>query len=261
MDDFQEPPLDDDCPFADSRLTARAGVAGVVVLQNWTPFRIQYTLRLADGRESRQSIAPTDIASIPTTGPIVIALGEDPAAQPYLLGVNSVHYFCIRNGAVQVVHLKLPGVDDSVPAATQPTGQNGQPASNSPPGNQRPANPAQPGQPPAADVSTRSPWQSWTTSPTRTPRPFGPSVSASDWMRPPTYSNTIAECGSKSSRRAIGIRPRRSVPSIRPCWSLPARCSPLRDGWRSALPATMNGFTAKRTWAERTAHRHPHPYP
>ena len=138
-------------------LTARAGVAGVVVLQNWTPFRIQYTLRLADGRESRQSIAPTDIASIPTTGPIVIALGADPAAQPYLLGVNSVHYFCIRNSAVQVVHLKLPGVDDSVPAATQPTGQNGQPASNSPPGNQRPANPAQPGQPPAADVVYKIP--------------------------------------------------------------------------------------------------------
>ena len=49
-------------------LAARVGCAGVVVLQNWTPVKIDYTLRQADGQQSRQSIAPSDIASIPTDG-------------------------------------------------------------------------------------------------------------------------------------------------------------------------------------------------
>ena len=39
-------------------LAARVGCAGVVVLQNWTPAKIDYPLRQADGRQSVQSIAP-----------------------------------------------------------------------------------------------------------------------------------------------------------------------------------------------------------
>ena len=93
------------------------GCAGVVVLQNWTPVKIDYALRQADGQQSRQSIAPTDIASIPTTGPIVVTLGEGPAARSYPLNVNSIHYFGIRNGVLELVHLKLPGVDDKAEAA------------------------------------------------------------------------------------------------------------------------------------------------
>ena len=90
-------------------LAARVGCAGVVVLQNWTPVKIDYALRQADGRESRQSIAPTDIASIPTTGPIMVTLGEGPAARSYPLNVNSIHYFGIRNGAARTDPSQVAG--------------------------------------------------------------------------------------------------------------------------------------------------------
>ena len=86
-------------------LAARVGCGGVVVLQNWTAVKIDYTLRQADGRQSRQSIAPTDIASIPITGPIVISLGEGSAEHNYLLNVNSIHYFGLRNGVPELVAL------------------------------------------------------------------------------------------------------------------------------------------------------------
>ena len=109
-------------------LAARAGCAGVVVLQNWTPVKIDYTLRQADGQESRQSIVPTDIASVPTTGPIMVTLGEGPAARSYPLKVNSIHYFGMRNGQPELIDRKLPGVDGTAEAAAQPAGQAAQPA-------------------------------------------------------------------------------------------------------------------------------------
>ncbi len=101
-------------------LAARVGCAGVVVLQNWTPAKIDYVLRLADGRESRQSIAPTDVASIPSTGPIAVTLGEGPAARTYALSVNSIHYLAARDGPPELLHLNLPGVDGTVAAPAQP---------------------------------------------------------------------------------------------------------------------------------------------
>jgi len=101
-------------------LASRVGCAGVVVLQNWTPVKIDYVLCQADGQQSRQSIAPSDIASIPTTGSISVTLGEGPAARNYPLNVNSIHYFGIRNGVPELVHLKLPGVDDKAEAPAQP---------------------------------------------------------------------------------------------------------------------------------------------
>jgi hypothetical protein len=41
-------------------LATRLGCAGVVVIQNWTPVKIDYTFRQADGQPSRQTIAATD---------------------------------------------------------------------------------------------------------------------------------------------------------------------------------------------------------
>jgi hypothetical protein len=57
----------------------------------------------------------------------MVALGEGPAAQSYVLNVNSIHYFSVRNGAAELLHVKLPGVDDKALAAAQPPGQAAQP--------------------------------------------------------------------------------------------------------------------------------------
>ncbi len=122
-------------------LFAQVSSAGVVVLQNWTSVKIDYALRRADGQESRQSIAPTDIASFPTTGPVMVTLGEGAAARSFQLNVNSIHYFGIRNGAPELVHLKLPGVEDKpevagLPARSLPAGA--APAGAAPPGQAQP---------------------------------------------------------------------------------------------------------------------------
>jgi hypothetical protein len=107
-------------------LATRAARAGVVVLQNWTSVKIDYTLRLADGTEARRSIVPTDIASIPTAAPVVVTLGEGAAARSYTLDVNSIHYFDLSSDGLTSLlkHLKLPGVDVKPPQPNpQPTPQ------------------------------------------------------------------------------------------------------------------------------------------
>ncbi|MGO9110762.1 MAG: matrixin family metalloprotease [Thermoguttaceae bacterium] len=114
-------------------LAARLGCAGVVVLQNGTPLKIEYVLRLADGRQSRQIITPTDVASFPTTEPVTVILGEGPATHSYQLTVNSVNYIMPRNGIPEVVHLALPGSDGKAQASAQP------PAQAAPPGQTPPA--------------------------------------------------------------------------------------------------------------------------
>ena len=120
-------------------LATRVCCAGVVVLQNWTPVKVDYTLRQADGRQSRQSIAPTDVTSIPTTGPIEVTLGEGPAEHSYQLNVNTIHYLGIRNGQPELIHLKLPGVDDKAEARTQPPSQAAHPPAEAvPPGQTQP---------------------------------------------------------------------------------------------------------------------------
>ena len=116
-------------------LTAPAACGGVVVLQNETSVKIDYALRQADGRQSHQSIAPGDIASILTTGPIVVTL-RDGHPDGYLLNVNSIYYFGLQNGAAKLIHLKLPGMADKAEAAGQP------------PGGTAPPGPSQPGQAP-----------------------------------------------------------------------------------------------------------------
>ncbi len=104
-------------------LAARWGCAGVVVLQNWTPVKIDYTYLQADGHPSRQTIAPTDIAAIPATGPVTVMLGEGPTARSYPLNVNSIHYFGLNNGVPELIHLKLPGVEDKPETIGPPPAQ------------------------------------------------------------------------------------------------------------------------------------------
>ncbi len=103
-------------------LAARIGCAGVVVLQNWTPVKIDYVIRLADGRAARQTIVPTDIASFPTQGPATVVLGEGPSARSLELSVNSIHYFVIHGGVPELARLKMPGAESKAAAPAQAAG-------------------------------------------------------------------------------------------------------------------------------------------
>jgi hypothetical protein len=129
-------------------LTVPLGWAGVVVLQNMTPGKIEYAIQQADGRQIRQSIAPGDIASIPATGPIVIFLNGGPA-DGYQLNVNSIYYFGIQEGATKLIHLKLPGMDDK-PAVAVPLPAAAGPPHPDPPGQPHPVPAAK--APPADEI-------------------------------------------------------------------------------------------------------------
>ncbi len=106
--------------WALAALAARQGCAGVVVLQNWTPAKIAYEVRQADGRTDRQVIVPGDIASIPAAAPVTLTVGQGPDAQSFQLSVNSIYYFATRGGMLELAHLKLPGVDDKAEAGKPP---------------------------------------------------------------------------------------------------------------------------------------------
>jgi hypothetical protein len=109
-------------------LSARAGFAGVIVLQNWTPAKVEYTLQRPDGREIRQTILPTDIASYPVAAPLTLRLGDGPAARAYQLTVNSIHYIGLRNGKPDLMQVKLPGVDGRGTIPAQPPARTAAPA-------------------------------------------------------------------------------------------------------------------------------------
>ena len=95
--------------------------AGVVVVQNWTPVKITFIARASDGQLTRYTVTPTDIAAIPADGPVTIAFGEGAAAVTRDAAVNSIHYFGLREGKVDLGRLVLPGVDDKAePGAKQP---------------------------------------------------------------------------------------------------------------------------------------------
>ena len=124
-------------------LAGQASRAGVAVVQNWTPGKVEFVLRQADGRQSRHSLVPTDVMSVPTAAPVIITLGEGPVARDYPLPVNSVHYFGMRKGEPEIVRLRLPGTEEQTPGGT-PAEQGGRIAQ-------------QPGQPPSAEVIYKIP--------------------------------------------------------------------------------------------------------
>ena len=98
--------------------------AGVVVVQNWADVKIPITVHATDGRDVRYTVGPTDIAAIPSDGPVTIAVGEGSAARTYQAAVNSIHYLARRDGKPDLVHLRLPGVEEKPDpaAATAGTG-------------------------------------------------------------------------------------------------------------------------------------------
>src|SRR5271157_5599143 len=93
--------------------------AGVVVVQNWTTAKISFTARGSDGQQTRYVLIPTDIAAIPSDGPVTLTLGESPNELTHEAAVNSVHYLGVREGKPELVHLRLPGIDDKPEAAAK----------------------------------------------------------------------------------------------------------------------------------------------
>ena len=49
--------------------------AGVVVIQNWTPVRIEFNAHGPDGKDAHYVVPPTNVAAIPTNGLVTATFG------------------------------------------------------------------------------------------------------------------------------------------------------------------------------------------
>ncbi len=93
--------------------------AGVVVVQNFTPGKISFLAQSSDGRRSQYTLTRTDVAAIPTEGPVTIVLGEGTAAVVRQAPLNSILYLGLRDGKPDLIRVPLPG-DEDKPASAAP---------------------------------------------------------------------------------------------------------------------------------------------
>ena len=163
----------------------------------------------------------------------MVTLGEGPAAHGYQLNVNSIHYFGVRNGAAELVRLKLPGVEAKTETAAR-----------------RPAEarrlPGATGQAPPAEGIYKIPVAMLIDS-------ADPRVQAAwekrvrkRWRKPPTSSSIIAACGSRWSPWATGCRTLRSARST--------NCMEFAQKVRPCPARLAIGFTTHYEWVRGEMH-------
>jgi hypothetical protein len=112
--------------------------AGVVVVQNMTSVKLTFTAQASDNQQTQYAVVSKDIAAVPADGPVTITFGEGAAAITRTVPVNSIYYIGVRDGKPELVHLRLPGVEDPAPAATQQASPKLDPASVQPRPAQKP---------------------------------------------------------------------------------------------------------------------------
>ncbi len=86
--------------------------AGVVVVQNYTPGKVSFLAQSSDGRRTQYTLTRTDVAAIPTEGPVTIVLGEGAAAVARQAPLNSILYLGLRDGKPDLMRVPLPGIED-----------------------------------------------------------------------------------------------------------------------------------------------------
>jgi hypothetical protein len=103
-------------------LITRPLSAGVVVVQNWTPGKVSFVAQSNDGRRTQYTLTRTDVAAIPTDGPVTITMGEGAAAVTHTAPLNSVFYVLLREGKPDLGRVQLPGIEDKPASATPEAG-------------------------------------------------------------------------------------------------------------------------------------------
>ena len=108
--------------------------AGVVVVQNITAGKVSFTAQSSDGRRTQYTLTRTDVAAIPTEGPVTIVFGEGAAAVVCQAPLNSILYFLPHDGKLELRRVPLPGVEDKpASAAPEPAPITAPPAQPQPP--------------------------------------------------------------------------------------------------------------------------------
>lgn len=94
---------------------------GSVVLDNRTTDSIDFTIRRADGKESRHTLTAGQLLPLAVTGPIDVAFDTGGQPRRYVLQESSVHYFVKRDHRLDLFQLPLPTARSKVPEPAEPT--------------------------------------------------------------------------------------------------------------------------------------------
>jgi hypothetical protein len=124
--------------------------AGVVVVQNRTPGKIAFVARASDGQPTRYTLTPTDIAAIPSEGPVDVTFAEGADSRTFTVMLNSIYYLELHEGKLIFGHVKLPGVEDKPEPSAQQRA-----AANSSAGSGASAQPTSAQQSPAANNAAK----------------------------------------------------------------------------------------------------------
>ena len=83
---------------------------GVLVLDNHTTVKIDFTIRPTDGKESRHSVAAGDVVPVAVSGPVEIGY-FDGQPQHHLVKPNNVFYFLTGEKPLELIQLALPPME------------------------------------------------------------------------------------------------------------------------------------------------------
>ena len=110
--------------------------AAVVVLDNRAADKVDFTIRQADGRETRHTLVPGESTPMAVTSPVGIVFDAQGQLRHYSLQANNIYCFVNRDQTLDLSELALPAPDGASLQPAKPSGS-GTPATS--PGRPNPA--------------------------------------------------------------------------------------------------------------------------
>ncbi|MGA2032181.1 MAG: M12 family metallo-peptidase [Thermoguttaceae bacterium] len=89
-------------------LLACPAAAAVVILENRTSAKIDFTVQVDAGPPSRHGLTPGDLLPVAAAAPLSIVFDAQGRARRYILQANSIHYFLRRDEKLDLFELPLP---------------------------------------------------------------------------------------------------------------------------------------------------------
>ena len=86
--------------------------AAVVVVENQTAGKVEFTIRQPNGRETRHALVPGELTPIAVTGPVGIVFDAQGPLRHYLLQANNIYCFVSRDEKLDLSELALPASGD-----------------------------------------------------------------------------------------------------------------------------------------------------
>jgi len=82
--------------------------AAVVIVENQTAEKVEFTIRRPDGRESQHALLPGELTPIAVTSPVKIVFDSDGRLRRYALQINNIYCFVRRDERLDLSTLAFP---------------------------------------------------------------------------------------------------------------------------------------------------------